>query len=809
MATFHSSDERAHVSRAKLRSLYAMSIAATFALPSAVNAADSGSGMQLEEIVVTARRREESLQETPIAISAFTADALERQQIFSTEDLDQAAPNLQFAAYGPLTGNNSAAQVFIRGIGQTDGSSGVDPGVGLYIDEVYMGRAVGGVMDFRDVANIQILRGPQGTLFGRNTIGGAVLMTTTLPGEEFGGTARVGFGDDNLREGFAALDLPITDGLGARISVGARQRDGYVTRVFDGMDLGDEDSYTVQGSLRWEAGDAFKLTLRGDYSKEDENGSPFVFAGINEAQVFPIFASVAAGCSTPTGPSFPPPVPVPQSVVDPRCANDATYNLGKYTNGGTAPASSSLDNHGVSAVAEWKLNDAFAFKSISAYRALEWHGQRDADNTALTILHTDYLSDGDQFSQELQALITTDRLQGVVGAFYFEESVLDLLQVPIAAGAGTPAATLAGSRDYQRAQIDNDSWALFTQWTLDITDALSISAGARHTEETKGIQITGFTTLPLTGATIIPSYLRPYTINPATGLIVQSNVVPAGQTSPGLHVRPDPFENEYSSTTGSASVQYKWNDEVMTYVSWSQGFKSGGFNQRFNSVTPDYIPLSFDEEVAETYEIGFKSEFGGIFRLNGAAFWTDYEDMQLLYRVGVVPILFNAGKASIEGGELEFTAAPGNLIIEGSLGFLNNSFDSVTPIVVPGSPVTATVTPNNSLPFTPEWQANVGFGYDIPIASAKLTPRVNLSYTDRQFFDAANSMDVAQLDDILLVNASLTWDMDQWKIRAGVNNVTDENYRVAGNSSSSTSAGYAEAIYSRPRNWFVSAQIDF
>src|SRR5687768_11235691 len=240
-------------------------------------AADERQARALEEVVVTARKREESLQDTPIAISAFSAAALERQQISSTEDLDQVAPNLQFASYGPLTGNNSAAQVYIRGIGQSDGSSGVDPGVGLYIDDVYMGRSVGGVMDFRDIAGVQVLRGPQGTLFGRNTIGGAVLLNTTLPGDELGGTARVGIGGDDLREAFVAVDLPISDTLGARISSGIRERDGYVTRVFDGIDLGDENTHTFQSSLRWEPSDAFTLTLRGDYTHEDENGSPFVF----------------------------------------------------------------------------------------------------------------------------------------------------------------------------------------------------------------------------------------------------------------------------------------------------------------------------------------------------------------------------------------------------------------------------------------------------------------------------------------------------------------------------------------------------
>jgi|HigsolmetaAR201D_1030396.scaffolds.fasta_scaffold05839_1 iron complex outermembrane receptor protein len=806
MGHIHRSDRRGRTLRAKSVCI-SLAIGAALTGGEYTYAADAP-GAGLEEIVVTARRREESLQETPIAISAFTAESLERQQIFSTDDLDQVSPNLQFAAYGPLTGHNSAAQVFIRGIGQTDGSSGVDPGVGLYIDEVYMGRAVGGIMDFRDIAGIQVLRGPQGTLFGRNTIGGAVLLTTALPGDELGGTVRVGVGDDDLREAFVAVDLPIADGLGARISAGARQRDGYVTRIHDNMDLGDEDSFTTQAVLRWET-DPVTLTLRGDYTREDENGSPFVFAAINESQVFPIFASVAAGCSNGAGaPSFPPPVPVPQDLVDPRCANDATWNLGKYTNGGTAPAFSRLENWGTSLVAEFKLSDAFRLKSISAYRELNWHGARDADNTPLTILHTDYKSDGRQFSEELQGLVETDRLKGVFGLFYFDEKVTDFLQVPIAAGVGAPAQVLQGSRDYQLAYLDNENWAVFTQWTYDITDALSVTAGVRYTEETKGARIIGFTTAPVDAPTIVPDFLRPYTID-ANGLIVQSNVIPPGHTSPGLHVHPDRFENDYSSTTGSASIQYKFAEKAMAYLSWSQGFKSGGFNQRFNSVTFDYTPLSFKEETAETIELGFKSDIAGVLRLNAAIFNTDYEDMQLIYRVGVVPILFNAGKATIRGGELEFTYAPGSLIIEGSVGYLDDEFDSITPIVVPGSQVTATVTPNNSLPFTPEWQANIGIGYDIVGPTVTLTPRVNISYTDSQFFDAANSREVAQLDDVTLVNVSLTLAFGDWKIRAGINNVTNKEYLVAGNSSTSTSAGYAEAIYSRPRNWFLTAQYEF
>ncbi len=154
---------------------------------------------------MTARRRAESLQDTPVAVTALSGDELERQQVIGTTDLDKIAPNLQFHSYGTLTGNNSAAQVFIRGIGQTDATPAVDPGVGIYIDDVYMGRAVGGAMDFRDIASVQILRGPQGTLFGRNTIGGAVLLTTNAPGEDAGNSVRLGVGEDSLLRGFRRL----------------------------------------------------------------------------------------------------------------------------------------------------------------------------------------------------------------------------------------------------------------------------------------------------------------------------------------------------------------------------------------------------------------------------------------------------------------------------------------------------------------------------------------------------------------------------------------------------------------------------
>ncbi|HEU4619670.1 MAG TPA: TonB-dependent receptor plug domain-containing protein, partial [Gammaproteobacteria bacterium] len=260
----------------------------------APGAGSAGAG-RLEEVTVTARRVEENLQDTPIAVSAFTGNALRDRQVFDTTQLDQVVPNLQFSNNAPLAGNNNSSQVFIRGIGQTDPTSTVDPGVGLYFDDVYFGSAVGGTMELRDIASIQVLRGPQGTLFGRNTIGGAILVSTVEPGDELGGTVRGSAGSDSLADVFAAVDVPISDALKTRYSVGRRVQDGYVTRP-DGTDLGDTNTWTATAKFAWTPTDRLTARFALDYTKADENGSPLVFAAINEGATFPRVASLDAGC---------------------------------------------------------------------------------------------------------------------------------------------------------------------------------------------------------------------------------------------------------------------------------------------------------------------------------------------------------------------------------------------------------------------------------------------------------------------------------------------------------------------------------
>ncbi|MFO7325380.1 MAG: TonB-dependent receptor [Pseudomonadota bacterium] len=747
---------------------------------------------ELEEIVVTARRREESLQDTPVAVTVVTAEMLERMQIEGTTDLDRIAPNLQFHTYGTLTGNNSAAQVFIRGIGQTDATPAVDPGVGLYIDDVYMGRSVGGAMEMRDIANVQVLRGPQGTLFGRNTIGGAVLLTTNGPGEGAGNVVRATVGEDNLFDAFAAVDLFDTGVWSARASAGFRKRDGYVHRVFDDTDLGDEDSVNAQAAVRFRPTGNLSFTLRYDYSREDENGSPFVFHSINEGALFVGVGSIDAGCPDIIDP-LPPPTLV-GSTPDPRCGNDAQY-MGPFTNGGTAPAFSELRNRGGSLVANWQVNDRWAVKSITADRTLRWRGARDADNTPILVLHTNYSSKSEQFSQELQASYDGERLHGVVGLYYFEEDSFDRVLVAIS-NPGT-------SYDTQRVSLGTRAKAAFTEWSWDFTDRLSATGGLRYTDEKKSLQGIMFNVSPATAPepATLPTELCPF------------DGPPPSQTG-CLFLTTEPFRLKFTDTTVSGSVQYRWNDAVMTYASYSEGFKSGGFNQRYNAAPPDNAPISFGAETATTVEVGVKLNPLPGLRINAAAFTTTYDDIQMTYRLGVVPLLFNAGKASIDGGELEIAWSPNRrLQFDASVGYLDSGFDSITPPPPFGDVTpTATATLDSRLPFTPDWTLHGGLSYRFPLPNGwSLTPRVDASYTGAQFFDAGNSVEISQMGGVTVWSGSLALEPadSRWRIALNAQNLGDKLYPVAGTSSLTTSSGYAEIIYARPRSLSLTASYRF
>jgi len=748
-----------------------MAAAGAATMATAIQAQDPES-FALEEITVTARKVSENLQDTPIAITVLTGDALADRQVFSTDLLDQLVPNLQFGDNAALAGNNHSSQVFIRGIGQTDPTSTVDPGVGLYIDDVYMGSAVGGTMELRDVDSIQVLRGPQGTLFGRNTIGGAILISTKDPGDEFGGTVRAGLGTDNLLDGFVALDTPFSEAVKARFAFGMRKRDGYVTRT-DGTDLGDTNTFTASMKWLFTPSTKFKARVAFDYTKADENGSPLVFAAINEAATFPRVASADAGCP---GVVFPASGPVPM-IADDRCANDLQAR-GPYRNNGTTPLESWLENWGGSVNLSWNVGETIELKSITAYREIAWRGARDADNTPLTILNTFYDVQGDQLSEELQLTYKSDPLVGVVGLYYFEQTSTDIATIEL----NPPPPGI--QRDSDNNDVDNQSWAAFTQWTWDITDRFAATVGARYTEDDKG------------------SY--PDQFDYSTPTVKQ---VPVRW-----------YRDTFSSFTPSGSVSFRWNSEAMTYLSYAEGFKGGGWNSHFNSVltAPQQAALQeFKPEQAQTIELGTKLDLlDRTLRLNLAVFTSDYEDMQLTYRGpapnGVAPFITNAGKTSIDGAEVELTWAPvAALLIDGSIGYLDATIDDLSNI--PFAVLPPGLQVGNRLPFAPEWQYHFGLSYTAHAGALEIVPRVDASYQAETFFDATNTREIAQDDATTTVNVSVQVrdDGSKWRFIAGVNNATDETYPIAGNSSLSTGSGYAEIAYARPRQWFANFQYDF
>ncbi|NIB43465.1 TonB-dependent receptor [Pseudomaricurvus alkylphenolicus] len=747
-------------------------------------------GFAIEEVVVTARKREESLQDTPISVAAFTADDLSNRQIDSSDQLTQVTPNLSFSSHAPSAGNNASSQIFIRGIGQTEFLPSTDPGVGLYIDEVYMARSVGATLNFVDLAQIEILRGPQGTLFGRNTIGGAINLTTRRPAEEFGGSLEVKLGTDDRLDVQASLDMPISDTLRTAVSVGSRKRDGYVTRVLDGTDLGNDDSMGGRVALEWNATNNIEVYFAADYVKEEENGAPISFNGLAPN----LFANLAAGGVL---------VGSGCGGLDPslqaRCAS-RDWDAGPYANYGTFAVDSYFESWGSSLTVKWDL-EAFSIKSITAYRDMEWTGSRDADNTPLTILHTRNDDTQDQFSQEFQFSGTgfDDRLNWLLGLYYFEESASDDYFVPVAVGTFNSGGL-----------VENDSKAVFGQLSYDLTHDLSLTLGLRWTEENKAFKPLQFAEtqylFPITPGESdgLAGYVHPFDGNtyPTLGGGGTTAIVPAGTL-----FFPQVWQDEtYSDTTPMVNLSYQLDEDIMLYASYSEGFKSGGFNAR--NIKPGAAVRSFEPETAETFELGFKAElFDNTLRLNGAIFTTDYTDLQFVIREDFAPIIFNAGEAQIDGVELEWTWVPTpDIQVVGGIGFVDAEYKELSDVLQSGG-----VSLNNDMPHVPKLSANLGVAYSFNLGDAGvITPRIDWSYRDDVVFDALNSEEIAQ-EAYDIVNASLIWDSpsESWRVAASVSNVTDELYRLAGNTAIREASSYSEVTYARGREWSLSLKYLF
>jgi len=738
----------------------------------------------LEEITVTARRREEGLQDTPVAITVVTASAIEHRGIGNLAEVGNLAPNLSISSTTAFSGSTSTAVVFMRGFGQTDFTLTTEPGVGVYIDGVYSGRSLGALLDLGDLDRVEILRGPQGTLFGKNAIGGALNVITKRPemADGLSAKAEITGGRFNRIDGRATINLPISESAALRISGGSLNRDGYADRVFAGDELGGRNTLVGRASLRWTPGSDLDILVVADGTQTRGDSIATTLTGLTDGQF------IAPGATAPlpqAGGLAGIQSTLPASTPPLTFANFATND--PYVSGGIGPNYSDDDIWGVATTIEWRFAEHLSLKSITAYREVDSRFGRDAYNLPFQFTSgtTDEYSQ-DQFTQEiqLQGLSFDDRLNWVTGIFYLQENGENLNRVffnsaslPPFTGVPptSPIVTLISG-----GKVDNISVAGFAQGTFDMTEQISVTAGLRYSYEKKKFDTRGFQFIE------------------ESGLLLAPQVV---------------LVDSYNDWSPRISMEYRWTDNIMTYASFSTGFKGGGFVQRvfpgslldfLNPGTPFEI-LPYGPETADVYEVGLKSELlDQRLRLNTAVFFTDYDDVQLTTRQGFTPQTVNGGKVDIKGVELEFEAAvTSRLLMSGTAGYLDAGFEDVDPNA-------DGITVDTKLPYTSKWTLGLSAAYTFPItAVSDMTFRADWNYRTAFFIQAVNEL-ITRQDDYAVLNLSATYDFNErYSIQVGGKNVLSEEYLLGATSSLNNPLGFAEGNFAPPAQWYVTLRTTF
>ena len=786
------------------------SVLATVAMADETVKRSSGFSAVIEEVVVTARRREEGLQDAPIAISAYTGDSLDYRGITTLDEISRFVPSLTLENNPSFGGASNSAAIYLRGVGQKEFLPTTEPGVGLYVDGVYIARSVGAILDLVDIERLEVLRGPQGTLFGRNTIGGAISVTTIKPevGGERTGSLAYSAGTDKLSNFKASLETPFGETVAARLTLANFTQDGYVTRT-DGIDLGNDDTKAARLAVNWEPSEAFSAQLNVDASKDREHGPAMELIGIDFTDLSQLNGVVLAP---------PPPMAFihnvttaalapgqPCAVTDaagvgvtsnPASANcyDSRYVGKDGTDEGTAPAFSENDTFGASVTLNYDINEVLSLKSISAVRQLDAEFARDGDHSPHRISQFSDVLDQDQFTQELQLLGNYDKFQWITGLYYFSED-----------GTNTNILDFTVSNFRSGGDFDNEAWAAFAQVTYDVSEDFRVTVGGRYTDEQKS-----FTPDQI----IFQNYYA--------GI---SQLVPAGNPLAALDA---PFlqagerilpllekQVEVSEFTPALNLSYDVSDDVMIYYNYSEGFKSGGFSQRVfppvvaGATAPagtadiDLIP-TFDPEFVDVSEIGFKSAFyDEKVRLNGALYSTKYDELQVQVFNSVAPVTRNLGEATIQGLEIEALVSPGaGWLVESSFAYVDAKYDQID---------TSITLIRESFEFerVPEFTASLGLSKEIQMNERGIViVRADWSYRKKTFNDAYNTP-LLVTDSVQLVDASVRWISadEDWLVTLSGRNLTDDEYLISG--VYGTAFQSFEGLYDRGREWRLELRRDF
>lgn len=738
------------------RALLSILMAGT-AMPALAQEADDSERGGIEEIVVTAERRETNLQDTPLAVTALTADALQASGVSVINDLAATVPNLT-STTGPQ--GSSDANFFVRGVGQFDFIITNDPGVGLYVDGVYLGRTVGAMLDSGDIERVEVLRGPQGTLFGRNTLGGAVNIVSRQPDPSaFSGNATATYGSRDRIEFAGGVNAPIGGDSAVRVSGFYRNQDGFARNAVTGERFGATERYGGRAQLRLGFGENLRIDLAADYSLDKSNPAPSVLRAIAPA---PFFPAGAFG-----------------DVQDP----DNFYRIFASN----SPEARN-ETYGFSGTVTLELGNA-TLKSISAYRKLDGFSTSDPDGTRYTLYDQNVTTKQNQFSQELQLAGTAlgDRLSYLLGGYYFRENAEQVLALCFAPINSPAAAPFAPCNTWTQGNAQKTrSYAVFGQARFELVDSLSVTLGGRYTWDKKDIISNQVFDFRPAGTPFNPTPGAP-----PPGLQIVAPIVTDLADSV-----------DFEKFTPKVGVEYQPNSDLLIFASYSKGFRAGGFNGRL--IVPQASVPSYAPDTNDTYEIGFKSDWlDRSVRINGTLFYSKYKDIQQTIVDPVVQFrVANAGDATLKGFELELTAVPTDgLRFDAAVGYTASRFKNVPATVGPIN--------GNRLPFSPEWTVSAGVEYAIDLGGGTLTPRVDYRLQSDVFFTAFN-LPFEEQGDYGILNARLSWTDANERFNVAIygQNLSDTEYYTFGQDALTTQ-GVAYNYLGRPREFGVTVGYRF
>lgn len=769
--------------------LAGMAAAPAAAQETGVAAQDAGDA---GEIVVTARRREESLLDVPIAVTAYSGDALSAQGAIDITDLSDTTPNVTLEN---TRGTNNSLSAFIRGVGQQDPVGGFEPGVGIYLDDVYLNRPQAAVLDIYDVERIEVLRGPQGTLYGRNTIGGAVKYVTRRLPDELEVRVRGAYGEFDQADLIATVAAPLADQLRVGATLARLSRGGFGDNLVQpGIENYNKDIWAARGTLEFGGNDQpVLIRLSGDYTRDRSdarNGHRLITSLLTNAPVLDTIFDTRAGLAD------------PEQDVE---AYGATLNI-------------SAD-----------IGSGLTLRSISAWRRDLSLTPIDFDALPSVDVDVPARYANEQISQEFQLLYESDRLNGLVGFYYLDARARTTFDVLLDTTA--PLLLLPSLNASTDGTVNTDTWSVFGDFTYDITDRFAVSVGGRFTHDERRASI-----------------LRQNKIG-------RSAIF--GGTPVNLGAPQTDFEGEesFEEFTPRASISFKPDDDQLFYASYSRGFKGGGFDPRGNAtIAPDtdrdgvrefdeiFDFFLFDPETVDSYELGWK---GSLFdrRLSVAltGFYADYQDVQIPGSVGVdanndgifesfAGVTTNAAKAEIKGIELESTArfardlvGPGSgMTFTGTLGYIDAEYVRFIVNEVDVSDLRA-------IQNTPEWTLSGTLGLDATIADGRLNAQTTVSYRSKtnQFEIPSPFLDQPGY---ALWDVSITWTATDDRFFIGVHgkNLTDKEYITSGYQFLLTAPdgtplttpagalrpslgreGIVTAFFGNPRQVFVTAGVKF